>query len=368
MTRLSDSVKDLRNAVMNTAKESEPIDEGRRVKVKKTRGLEKLKKKKKSKQYREQHSGELSRKSKLRRKSTEFKRAKAEIERLGPPKKGVRRVTNKSLRKMTAPIREDRDKYDAWIKDVNEAVDMFIGMPMNVLPKLPWRKWYESGASAVMAAKNAIHMVEDLDEDELPDGDEDLDELEEEDDDSMLTYEEWHNEVNIALKENGKTFGMLRKEYKIKSPIIHDWYNSGHEPRAVAEALIAGPPKKKQEAKETPGKEKPASGTGSGMPSIKELASMSQKVEKVDINKAPENKISEEVLGERAQKIVNLGETKIEEVDNSNVLLCAMSSCDGIAEQERRERAIAIEEAKREEEMNSTKGSGESDSGQDEGK
>jgi len=271
--RLSE-IKGIRDAVLvikfsENGEEQEPLGEGKRVRTKKRRGAEAQKSRVKDRQSYRSQAAQISRKMKKKRKTSAYKKSQAEIENLGPSRKGTRRMTNKEIRRKTAPVAEE---FERWIQDVDEAVDQFIGMPLEVLPRMPWERWFNEGMSPVVAAKNAVQMHEDMDEDdEYVDED---DEYDDDDGDDELgdnddvnegyaiaqmdtsdylqdllgikhprnprpqTYQKWVVELNKKFKsKSGQTLESLKGEGVINNEMIHSWYMSGFAASKSAKIL-----------------------------------------------------------------------------------------------------------------------------------
>jgi len=174
----------------------------------------------------------------------------------------------KDRKKKKAPMREEsssvekkkatKKEFKVWISDVDEAVDQFIGMPIDVLPTVPWVKWFKEGMSAVVAAKNAVQMYEDIEEDgddELEDVDgldesEDEDEEEEDDDDfgeskKPIPYHKWYAILKEELSDRDINIETLKAVSKLSQKNIHQWYAGGHSPEEIAETVADTPVGKK---------------------------------------------------------------------------------------------------------------------------
>lgn len=229
------AIKGLRDSIVGS-RENE-IDEGKRVKIKKIKGTKGKKARKVSKQYYKKHKASIALAGKKKRRTPSYKKTQAEIKRVGKTKKGTRRVTGRDTK---------TEEFQAWMEDVDEAVDQFIGMDMDVLPVVPWEKWFEEGMSAVVAAKSAVEMYEDNEEDNKGD-DDDEDDVDEDDDDleevfgiGKLSYGKWVKKVDGSLKKAGKSFVKAKEKYKISNPVIHGWYMAGYNPGQVANWLVMG--------------------------------------------------------------------------------------------------------------------------------
>jgi len=166
---------------------------------------------------------------------------------VGDPQKGTRRVK----RPMT------KVAFNEWLADVEEAVEHFIGMDMDVLPTMPWKRWYKEGLSAVVAAKNAVEMYEDLDddEDELEEWeDEDEEDIGEEDDDEIegtedleelfgfgkMPYHKWYKKLAAIVERAGLSLATVQSKLGIKNSTLHGWYSAGYAPQKVVELLVKG--------------------------------------------------------------------------------------------------------------------------------
>lgn len=234
MSNHATAIRKLRDSVIDSSVGEDTIDEGKRVKIKKIKGTEGKKARKVSKQYYKKHKTSIALVGKKKRRTPAYKKTRAEIKRVGKSRKGTRRVTGRGTR---------TEEFQAWMEDVDEAVDQFIGMDMDVLPVVPWEKWFEEGMSAVVAAKSAVEMYEDNEEEE----DQDEDESDEDDDDleevfgiGKLSYGKWVKKIDGNLKKTGKSFAKAKDKYKISNPVIHSWYMAGYNPGQVANWLMMG--------------------------------------------------------------------------------------------------------------------------------
>ena len=148
----------------------------------------------------------------------------------------------------------NKREFKVWLGDVNEAVDQFIGMNMDVLPKMPWKKWYAEGLSAVVAAKNAVQMYEDLEDDEGDDSEEwdDEDENEDTPEDQdleelfgmgQMPYHKWYKKLAAMMKKGGVPLDKVQKKFNLTNADIHTWYNAGYKPKdAIKKLLQTGQP------------------------------------------------------------------------------------------------------------------------------
>ena len=70
--------------------------------------------------------------------------------------------------------------FELWMDDVTEAIKEFTGMSLDILPVMPWDKWFQSGMSAVKASRKALRKAESEGESFDPDAQLDEDDDEEE--------------------------------------------------------------------------------------------------------------------------------------------------------------------------------------------
>jgi hypothetical protein len=128
-------------------------------------------------------------------------------------------------------------------------------MELEVLPVMPWKRWYKEGLSAVVAAKNAVQMYEDLEDDEEDfeewedeDEDEDLDEEDEEDVGELdelfgfgaIPYHKWYKKLAKIFEGAGLSLVRAQEKLKIKNTTLHSWYNAGYPPEKVVGMLLKG--------------------------------------------------------------------------------------------------------------------------------
>lgn len=138
--------------------------------------------------------------------------------------------------------RKQRFEWDEWISDVSEAVEMFIGMNIEVLPRMPWKKWYESGISAVVAAKNASQMYEDSKDDGSFDFSVDAKRpkrrISEQFPVGRDSYDQWFKKVVKRVEKIGSSLADLMDSTGITIEQIHDMYNAEYDPIQVANSIL----------------------------------------------------------------------------------------------------------------------------------
>jgi len=187
----------------------------------------------------------------LRKETSEFREAKAKIKGLGNYKGGTRKSSRKSIQQKTAPVEEAA--FSLWLEDVDEAVDQFIGMPIDVLPRMPWKTWFKKGISAVVAAKNAVQMYEDIEEDEeeFEEAEDHFEEEEEGLDEVFggfvlaLPYHKWYAQIDKMLQKEGLSFEALKAVSSLDNGVIHGWYNANYAVKNTFKMIMETPAAKK---------------------------------------------------------------------------------------------------------------------------
>lgn len=193
------------------------------------------------------------------RRQDETKRIKFQKSKDVPKRKSRNLIEHKKhqqeRRRVNRPL--TKRAFEEWMSDVEEAVDQFIGMELDVLPVMPWKRWYKEGLSAVVAAKNAVQMYEDLEDDEedfeeWEDEDEDEDEdIEEEDEEDVgeldelfglgaMPYHKWYKKLAAIFASAGLSLVKAQDKLKIKNTTLHSWYNAGYPPEKVVSMLLKG--------------------------------------------------------------------------------------------------------------------------------
>lgn len=151
--------------------------------------------------------------------------------------------------------RANRFEWDEWISDVSEAVEQFIGMGIEVLPRMPWRKWYESGLSAVVAAKNAAQMYEDSKDDGAFDFSVDAKKprrkISEQFPVGRDSYSEWAQKVQKRIESVGRTLVGTMEAAGVDIKQLHALYNAEYDAIQVANEMLRATQKDAVEA-ETP--------------------------------------------------------------------------------------------------------------------
>lgn len=141
-------------------------------------------------------------------------------------------------------INSEDSGYKGWLKDVSEAVDYFIGMEIDVLPRMPWEKWYRSGVSPVKAAKQAVEMYEDSDDDEAFDFSSDVEfdkappELGEGFRLGRMPYHQWAEHIDKRLAKFKTSLRKLQAKRGFSNSDLLSWYNAGYQWVKVANALL----------------------------------------------------------------------------------------------------------------------------------
>lgn len=134
-----------------------------------------------------------------------------------------------------------------WIHDVNEAVEMFIGMGIDVLPRVPWKKWYLDGLSAVVAAKNASQMYEDSKEDGSFDFAADVKvpkkRIAEQFPVGRDSYGDWIKKVSKRLEDEGEVLVAAMERTGMGIEDLHALYNAEYDPVNVANSILQAKPK-----------------------------------------------------------------------------------------------------------------------------